>query len=159
MSDPRWRRGFALLGPLKLSFDLQAPSPLMAEAADLAGALPEVRIALTHAGLPLDRTPEGMAAWRRGMRLRAQRPNVVVKISGIPMTDWHWTVDSLRPIVLEAIDIFTVERAMFGSNFPVDGLYSDYTTLWSAYQAITAGFSLDEQRRLLDDNAQRFYRL
>jgi len=159
MTDGGWRRGFALLGEMNLTFDLQAPPPLMAEAADVAASFPDTRLVLTHAGLPLDRTAEGMAAWRKGMRLLAGRPNVVVKISGIPMTDWRWSVESLRPIVLETIDVFGVERAMFGSNFPVDGLYSDYATLWGAYRDITAGYTPEERRRLFHDNAERVYRL
>lgn len=159
MTDSAWRRGFKVLGEMGLRFDLQAPPPLMGEAAGLAASFPDIQLVLTHAGLPLDRTAEGIAAWRKGMRLLAERPNVVVKISGLPMTDWRWTVDSLRPIVLETIEIFGVGRAMFGSNFPVDGLYSDYATLWSAYREITAGFTPEEQRRLFHDTAQRVYRL
>ncbi len=159
MSDRAWRRGFARLPTLGLTFDLQAPPPLMAEAAALAADFPDVGLALTHAGLPLDRSPEGLAAWRAGMRALAERPNVCVKVSGLAMTDWHWTVDSLRPLVLETIEIFGVDRAMFGSNFPVDGLYSDFDTLFDAYRRIVAGFTLDEQRRLFHDNARRFYRL
>jgi predicted TIM-barrel fold metal-dependent hydrolase len=159
MSDPAWRRGFAQLRPLGLSFDLQAPPPLMAEAARLAGDFPDVPLVLTHAGLPLDRSPAGMAAWRAGMQRLAERSNVWVKISGLPMTDWRWTVDSLRPIVLETLEIFGVERAMVGSNFPVDGLYSDYDRLLNAHRTITAGLTLEEQRDLFHDNAARFYRL
>ncbi len=159
MSDPAWRRGFGLLGELGLSFDLQAPAPLMAEAAGLAADFPDVRLVLTHAGLPLDRSPEGMAAWRTGMRRLAAQPNVWVKVSGLPMTDWRWTVESLRPVVLETIEIFGPDRAMVGSNFPVDGLYSDYDRLMSAYRTVIAGFTPDEQHRILHDNARRFYRL
>jgi predicted TIM-barrel fold metal-dependent hydrolase len=116
-------------------------------------------IVLTHAGLPLDRSADGLRAWRHGMRMLAERPNVCVKRSGLPMTDWRWTAESLRPLVLETIEIFGVARAMFGSNFPVDSLYSDYDTLVDAYRAITAGFSPDERRALFHDNAQRFFRL
>jgi predicted TIM-barrel fold metal-dependent hydrolase len=159
MSDPAWRRGFALLAGLDLSFDLQAPPPLMAEAARLAADFPGVRLVLTHAGLPLDRSAEGLAAWRRGMRRLAACPNVWVKVSGLPMTDWRWTVDSLRPMVLETIELFGVGRAMFGSNFPVDSLYSDFSTLFDAYRTIIAGFTPAEQRALLHDNAARFYRI
>jgi predicted TIM-barrel fold metal-dependent hydrolase len=159
LGEPAFHRGFALLGELGLSFDLQAPVPLMAEAAALADAFPRVRLVLTHAGLPLDRSGEGLAAWRQGLRRLAARPNVAVKVSGIPMTDWRWTVDSLRPIVLETIEIFGVDRAMVGSNFPVDGLYSDYDTLMTAYRAIVAGFPLDDQRRLFHDTAARLYRI
>jgi len=130
MGDPAWRRGFACLGALGLSFDLQAPPPFMTEAAALAADFPDVPIVLTHAGLPLDRSPEGLQAWRRGMRRLAERPNVWVKVSGIPMTDWRWTVESLRPLVLETIEIFGVRRAMFGSNFPSTASTA-ITTRWS----------------------------
>jgi predicted TIM-barrel fold metal-dependent hydrolase len=159
MSDAQWRKGFAMLAERGLSFDLQAPSPLMAEAAALANAFPRSQIILTHAGLPLDRTPEGRAAWRAGMKRMAEQPNIALKISGIPMTDWTWTTESLRPIVLESIDFFGPARTMFGSNFPIDGLYTSYCTLFDAYREIIAGFSEAEQSAMLHDNAVAFYRL
>ena len=159
MSDPQWRKGFALLAERGLSFDLQAPAPLMAEAAALARDFPHSRIMLTHAGLPLDRTPAGHAAWLAGMQLMAQQPNIALKISGIPMTDWTWTTESLRPVVLEAIACFGPARTMFGSNFPIDGLYSSYDALFDAYRLIIAGFTAAEQRAMLHDNACALYRL
>lgn len=159
MSDAKWRQGFAILGEMGLSFDLQAPAPLMPEAAALAAAFPDIQLMLTHAGLPLDRSDTGMAEWRAGMRQMADQANIALKISGLPMTDWTWTIDSLRPIVLEAIDLFGVERTQFGSNFPIDGLYSDYSTLFSAYRAIVADFTPAEQALMFHDNAARLYRL
>lgn len=159
MSDAQWRKGFALLAERGLSFDLQAPSPLMTEAATLANAFPRSQIILTHAGLPLDRTPEGRAAWRAGMERMAAQPNIALKISGVPMTDWRWTIESLRPIVLESIDFFGPARTMFGSNFPIDGLYTSYDTLFAAYREIIRGFSDAEQRAMLHDNAITYYRL
>jgi len=159
MTDPAWRRNFALLREFQLSFDLQAPPPLMAEAARVAATFPDIQIMLTHTGLPLDRSDEGLAAWRKGMARLAECRNVAVKISGLPMTDWRWTTDSLRPLVLQTIDIFGVERVMFGSNFPVDKLFSDFDTLFNAYRAIVADFTPKEQRKLFHDNAERFYRL
>lgn len=159
MSEPAWREGFRLLGKMGLSYDLQAPAPLMSEAAEVAALFPDTLILLTHAGLPLDRTEEGMDAWRRGMKKLAACPNVVVKITGLPMTDWNWSVDSLRPVVLETIDIFGVERSMFGSNFPIDGLHSSFDALFDAYRAIVSGFADHETSALFHDNAARHYRI
>lgn len=159
MSEPGWREGFRVLGEMGLSFDLQAPAPLMAEAAEVAAAFPDTRILLTHAGLPLDRSGEGMDAWRRGMRLMAGRSNIALKVAGLPMTDWDWTTESLRPVVLEAIDIFGVERSMFGSNFPIDGLHGNFDKLFNAYREIVGGLDEDERRVLFHDNAARFYRI
>ena len=131
----------------------------MSEAAEVAAAFGDVQILLTHAGLPLDRTAEGMAAWRRGMRKMADCPNIAVKLTGLPMTDWHWSTESLRPIVLETIDIFGVERSLFGSNFPIDGLHSSFAQLFDAYREIVAGFTPAEQAAMFHDNAVRLYRL
>jgi predicted TIM-barrel fold metal-dependent hydrolase len=75
------------------------------------------------------------------------------------MLDHQWTADSIRPIVLETIEIFGVDRCMFASNFPVDKLYSDYGTIFRAYSQITAGFTADERARLFAGTAQDFYAL
>ncbi|MCL4149782.1 UNVERIFIED_CONTAM: hypothetical protein GTU68_044084 [Idotea baltica] len=159
MSQTDWRKGFKVLCDLDLSYDLQAPTPLMAEAAELASDFPEARIFLTHTGLPLDRTEEGMDAWRRGMKKMAERLNISVKITGLPMTDWNWTTASLRPMILETIDMFGVDRCMFGSNFPIDRLHSSFDTLFDAFREVVSDFSADEQAALFHDNAARGYRL
>lgn len=159
MSEPGWQSGFSLLGDFGLSYDLQAPVPLMREAADVAASFPDIQLLLTHAGLPLDRSQAGLEAWRKGMRLMAERPNIALKITGIPMTDWNYTVDTLRPIVLESIEIFGVERAMFGSNFPIDGLHGTFDELFHAYREIVSGFSQNAQAAMFYGNAERYYRL
>lgn len=63
------------------------------------------------------------------------------------MVDHSWTVDSIRPFVLHAIRVFGTHRSMFATNFPVDKLYSDYATVYAAYEQIVkdAGFTLEEQ--------------
>ncbi len=127
--DPMFRRNFALLGARGLTFDLQAPVPLMADAAALAVDFPATGIVLTHVGLPLDRSEQGMAAWRNGIAALAARPNVYCKLSGVPMTDHAWTEASLRPILLHAIGAFGADRCMVGSNFPVDKLFWQLRTL------------------------------
>ena len=75
------------------------------------------------------------------------------------MFDHHWTVESFRPYVLEAIGTFGASRCMFASNFPIDGLHSTYERLWRAYAEITSGASETERAQLFRDNAIHFYRL
>ncbi|MGI9368031.1 MAG: amidohydrolase family protein [Ruegeria sp.] len=159
MSESGWRSGFALLGEFGLSYDLQAPVQLMREASEVAKTFPEIQLLLTHAGLPLDRSEPGMKAWRDGMKRMADCPNIALKITGIPMTDWNYGVETLRPIVLESIEIFGVERSMFGSNFPIDGLHGSFDKLFDAYREIVSGFSDEDARAMFHDNAERFYKL
>lgn len=155
----RWCDNFGLLKTYGLSFDLQVYFPQMTAAARLARRYPETQIILNHAGMPHVPGPEGFAGWRMGMRELAACGNVAVKISGLAMTNHDWTTESIRPHVLETIEIFGVERCMFGSNFPVDGLYSSFDELWNAYTTLTQGFSESERAVMFHDNAVRFYRL
>jgi predicted TIM-barrel fold metal-dependent hydrolase len=159
LRDSQWRRGFALLQKFGFSFDLQLYPSQMIDGADLAGSYPETLIILDHAGMPVDRDKEGIRIWRKGLRRLGAASNVVVKISGLGAFDRHWTIDSLRPFVLETIDVFGVDRCMFASNFPVDKLFRDFDTLYGAFHSITHDFSVDERRRLFHDNAEHYYRL
>jgi predicted TIM-barrel fold metal-dependent hydrolase len=159
LTDEAWRRGFALLRKYGLSFDLQLFPGQMQSAAELAARNPDTLIIVNHTGMPIGRDAEAVAAWRRGMKLLAARPNVSAKISGLGMVDWRWTPDSIRPFVLETIDVFGVDRAMFGSNFPVDKLYSSFDALYGAFEAIVGDFSANEQDKLFRANAVRIYRV
>jgi predicted TIM-barrel fold metal-dependent hydrolase len=159
LTDPQWRRGFGLLQKFGFSFDLQLYPSQMVDGAELARSHPETLIILDHAGMPVDRDEEGIRIWRRGMRALAAASNVVVKISGLGAFDWHWTIDSFRPFVLETIDIFGVDRCIIASNFPVDKLYRDFDALYAAFYSITDGFSKSDKQMLFHDNAARFYRL
>ena len=159
LTNGRWRDGFRLLSKFGFSFDLQLYPSQMADGADLAHSHAETLIILDHTGMPVDRDEEGIRAWRQGMRQLADAPNVVTKISGLGAVDWYWTIDSLRPFVLETIDTFGADRCMFASNFPVDKLYRDFDGLYAAFKFITCDFTADEKRLLFHDNAARFYRL
>jgi len=159
MAEDQWQKGFARLRAHGLSFDMQLYAPQMAEGAATARRHPDTQIIINHTGMPLDRDPEGLAAWRGGMRALAACPNVAVKISGLGMVDHHWTVDSIRPFVLETINLFGTNRCLFASNFPVDRLYSDYAKVWGSFDQITGDLSADERNGLFHDNAVRVYRL
>jgi predicted TIM-barrel fold metal-dependent hydrolase len=159
MTDAKWRRGFALLRPNGLSFDLQTPWWHFRQALDLAGAFPETQIIVNHTGLPGDRSDAGLAGWREAMALLARAPNVAIKISGLGVPGRLWTAAANRRIVLDAIELFGVDRAMFASNFPVDGLVAPFRTIFDGFFEITEGFSADERRKLFHDNAVRFYRI
>jgi predicted TIM-barrel fold metal-dependent hydrolase len=160
MREPQWRKNFALLTKYSMSFDLQLYPSQMKEAAELAQEHPDTQFIVNHAGMFVDRSSvEGFRAWREGMRALAACPNVAVKISGLAMFDHQWSVESFRPYVLETIDTFGCERAMFASNFPVDRLFATYEGLWNAYLSIVQDLSDTEIDALVKSNAERIYRI
>lgn len=158
-STQAFRAGFAALGKHDLSYELNGSPGQLLSGRDLALEHPDVQVILGHTGLPLERTEEYFRTWESEMRALAEAPNVAVKISGLGMVDHDWTVDSIRPWVLSTIEAFGVDRCMFGTNWPVDALYSTYAELIDAYRTIIDGFSRDEQERLFARNAERYYRI
>jgi predicted TIM-barrel fold metal-dependent hydrolase len=132
---------------------------VMDDAVALAARFPGLTYCVDHAGWPRERGEDYFQLWRAKMRALAAQPNTVVKISGLGMSDPAWTVESLRPWVLECIEAWGPERAFFGSNWPVDRLFSSYSELIDAYAAIIADFSLSERTALFSGNAGRIFRL
>jgi len=157
LARPNWRAGYAELGERGLSAEVMATPLQLAALADLASAFPGTPLVVGHGGMPLRRTPTEQKLWREGMATLAAMPHVVVKISGLGMVDHAWTVDTIAPIVRELIELFTPARAMFASNFPVDGLHASYDAVWDAFDAITAHDLPETRDALFRDTARRFY--
>ncbi|PID55840.1 thioesterase [candidate division KSB3 bacterium] len=159
MGDPRWRRGFSLLDRFGVHFDLQTPWWHFAEALELAESFPDTLVILNHTGLPADRSPEGLAAWRSAMKLLSVAPNVFVKISGLGLAGRPWRLDDNTPIIRETIEIFGVDRCMFASNYPVDAVITDLETIFTGFKQAVADFPLEDRKKLFHDNAVSVYRL
>jgi predicted TIM-barrel fold metal-dependent hydrolase len=65
----------------------------------------------------------------------------------------------MRQVIRDTIQIFGIERTIYGSNFPLEKLHASYADLFAAYRAVLSEYSEADQRRVLHDNAVRFYRL
>ncbi len=154
-----WRSNITLLKKFDFSFDLQIYPQQMHQACGLVQEHPHQQFILCHTGQPSRLDGESLQAWRAEIQALAEFENVSVKISGLGMFDRNWTVDSIQPLVLQSIEAFGAARCMFGSNFPVDGMMSSYSRLWSAYSEITGTFSENERKALFCTNAERIYRV
>ena len=156
LSDPSFSSGLRLLQARGLSFDLQLTAPLLPLAAEIFSAMPELPVALCHAGSPWARDPASLREWRAGLRQIARLPAAACKLSGLGMFDPDWTADSLAPIVETVLDCFGPERVMWGSNFPVDSLYQDYFTLFTTVRDLVPATS---REAVFGHTAKRFYRI
>lgn len=155
--DPAWADGYKLLGKYAMSFDLQAYPGQFPHIAGIIARHPEIPVIVDHCGMMVG--PEGHAEWRTGMEALAALPHVSVKISGVGFAFRPWSLEQIRPYVLETIEIFGTDRAMFASNFPTDKLFGSFDAHLDAYNAIVADFSTDERAALFAGNANRIYRM
>jgi len=159
ISGTDFRRGFAAIRRLGLSYDLNIVWCDAGAALDLARSSPETPIVVDNMANPASLEWDLLLDWWIQMRSLAAAPNVAMKISGLGMADHSWTVDRIRPWVLEAIDIFGPGRCMFGTNWPVDSLYGSYRELVNAYATTVAAFTDAERSALFAETAQRVYRV
>lgn len=157
--DARWQSGYGLLAKHDLVFCLDLVPEDLPKVRALADLYPDVVLCIDHAGFPRRRDSEYFEMWRRGMNEAAGARNTVVKISGLGMGDNRWTVDSIRPWVESSIDAFGIERSFFGTNWPVDRLFSSYGDVLDAYAEIVSGYSESEQEALFSKNAERVFRI
>lgn len=157
LSNPQWRRGFAHLERHGLLLCAELLLEAVPAAVDLARSFPGTLLCVDHAGYPRRRDAGYFKAWRQAMASLAACDNVVVKISGLGMCDHRWTVESIRPWVLSCIELFGVKRCFFGTNWPVDRLFSSYADVLNAYRHCIREFSGSEREAMLFNNAARIF--
>jgi predicted TIM-barrel fold metal-dependent hydrolase len=159
MNDLAWRAGLRELERRGLLFELQVFANQMMDAAKLAQDFPGVTFVLLHAGMLEDRSAAGWAAWRNGMRALAAQTNVVVKLSGLGTFEHQCSVALWRPVVGETVEMFGPERCLYGSNYPIEMLWTSYENIVAVMQECLAGLPRAAQHAIFFGNAQRVYRL
>ena len=65
----------------------------------------------------------------------------------------------MGPIVAEAVALFGANRCVYGSNFPIEKLWTDYGTLYRTFRNAIAHLGEAEQAAILHDTAARLYRI
>jgi len=156
LDDPRFLEGLIEVGRRGLRFDLQLIPELMEKTALILNQSPETEISLCHAGSPHDRTPSGLDEWARVLKSLSSQQQITCKLSGLGMFDHDWTAASITPIIETCLEQFGADRVMFGSNFPVDKLYSDYATLFGAFREILPD---EMHEQVFNRTASKFYKL
>jgi predicted TIM-barrel fold metal-dependent hydrolase len=140
-------------------FDLQVFPAQMPGAAVLAASCPDVTFILQHAGMPEDLSESGLALWRNGMARLAAQSNVMCKLSGLGTFIHCNDPAHIARIVRDSLGWFGAERCLFGSNFPIEKLWTGYGDLIAAYRDAIGALSPAEQEAVFGGTARRVYRV
>jgi L-fuconolactonase len=165
--DPKW-----LLQPAVLeSLGLLAKAGLVFEGIPVNDAqfesllamtrhLPDLKVVLNHMGNPP--VPEnGWEPWATQIARAAELPNMSVKLSvGLALVvRWSWSTPALRKYADSVIELFSPDRVMAGSNWPVILLGATFQQAWRGIEDLIAGLSDAERRLILGGTARRIYGL
>lgn len=159
MNDAAWRAGLREVGKRGLIFELQVFASQMKDSAKLARDFPEIAFVLLHAGMLEDRSDRGWARWREGMHELSACTNVYTKFSGFGTFERRCDPALWRPVIEETLTLFGPDRAMFGSNFPIEKLWTRYGDLVAATRAGLTGLTPEERHAVMYGTADRVYRL
>jgi predicted TIM-barrel fold metal-dependent hydrolase len=156
---PHVQRNIARLADYGWTFDLQVFSAQLPGACALLDACPRVNFILQHAGMPEDASPAGRDRWRDAIAGFAARPNAFCKISGFGTFTHRLDPAEITRITADCVALFGADRCLWGSNFPIEKLWTDYPALLSAHRAATASLTEGQRRAIFNDTAARVYRL
>ena len=156
--DSKVRANVARLKDYDLSFDLQLFPTQMQDGAELVGENPHTNFILTHAGMLTGLDPETRKAWKQGLRAMAPFQNFFAKLSGLGTFVHRNDPETIAYIMDHAIDILGSDRLMFGSNFPVEKLWTSHADLIAAHRMAAAKHSEADQANIFWNTAARVYR-
>ena len=159
MNDAAFRAGLAEVEKRGLVFDLQVFPSQFADAARLVRDFPKLTFVLLHAGMLENRSMAGWNEWRRGMRELAACPNLMVKLSGLGTFVRACSVALWRPVVEETVAMFGAHRCMYGSNYPIESIWTSYANIFDTMQECLASLPAADKRLIFHDNAARAYRI
>lgn len=158
--QPDFVAGVQALQDFNMRFDLCIFHPQLANTIALVKKCPNVQFVLDHIGKP------GIKAgivepWKTELKQLAELPNVVCKVSGVVTEADHdnWTFEDIKPYLDHVFDTFGFDRVMYGGDWPVSTLATDYPTWVSVLDRLLAGCSDDELKKFYCTNAISFYGL
>ena len=158
--QPEVLRALRRVADYGLTFDLLVHTRHLKYARRVAEECPQLLLVIDHLAKPPIATGE-FDEWARELRPLATFRNVFCKLSGL-VTEANWTTwqtDDLRPYVDFALELFTPERLMFGSDHPVCLLAASYRRVLETFQELLEDLSAAQRGLIFDGNARLFYRV
>ena len=148
------------IGRRGLAFDLLTKTPELPGAIELVKKNPEVQFVLDHISKPYIAKSE-FEPWRTLINEISKYENVVCKVSGIVTeANWKsWTIKDIEPYFDIVLNAFGAKRLMYGSDWPVLNLASDYKNVFGLASQLVKTLSQAEQDSFWFLTASRTYQL
>jgi L-fuconolactonase len=156
--DANVRANVKRLKDYGLSFDLQLFPAQMKDGAVLVGENPDTDFILTHAGMLTSLDAETAEAWKTGLQALAPFANLYAKLSGLGTFVHKNDPETIGYVYDSAIKILGSSRLMFGSNFPIEKLWTSHAELVTAHRAAAAKHGAVAEADIFWNTAAKVYR-
>jgi predicted TIM-barrel fold metal-dependent hydrolase len=159
MRDPVLRRNVGRLADLGWLFELQVFPGQMEDAARFVGEFPQTTFVLVHSGMLESTAPDHVAPWREGLARLAEHENVVTKLTGQGTFVHRVDRELLSLVTATTLELFGSRRCMWGTNFPVESIWTDFAGLVGAWRDALGGLPDEVRRDVWGATAERVYAL
>ena len=153
--------GVDALSAMGLTFDLCCRADELDDVIDLVDRCDDrARFVLDHVGKPAVGDPDRFESWSARLAHLADAPNVFCKLSGLQTEIVEGTAprrDLFAPYLEQAIEAFSVDRVMYGSDWPVCTLDGSMEN-WIATVGAVLGADAAAHEKVFRDTATSFYR-
>ena len=157
-SDVQW--AYEAVIELDLTFDCLGFPRHLPHFHALLTRYPQMRAVIDHCMKPQFREPGGVGAWTEGITRLAEDTNAYCKLSGlVTEADTDWSDDVLRAATNHVLGAFGPERVMWGSDWPVSRLRSEYADWHAQARRLTLDLGTGAQALIFGGTARAFYRI
>ncbi len=155
-----FQRGIKALSNFGFTYDILIFPNQLPAAIKLASNFPNQAFVLDHIAKPYIKRGD-IAGWEADLRALGALPNVYCKISGmVTEADWAgWKYDDFEPYLNVVLEAFTSNRIMYGSDWPVCLVSTEYRKMKAIVDRFISALSANEQAQIMGGNAIKFYGL
>ncbi len=155
-----FQNGIAGLKQFNYTYDILIFHRQLPAAIKLVNQFPDQPFVIDHIAKP-DIKSGDILSWKKGVEEITKAENVWCKISGmVTEADWKtWKTEDLKPYLDVIFENFPVDKLMFGSDWPVCNVASDYIEVVNTLEDYITQLSSKEQNKIWHENATLFYNL
>jgi predicted TIM-barrel fold metal-dependent hydrolase len=158
LRDTGWQQGVRLLRNYRFKCSLEVFSPQLPDLLTVIRQNPETGFTVAVMGWPVKADDREFVRWKRSLTEIARCDNVRLTISAVECVfGMKWKVEQARAWVDAALELFGIERVMFGSHRPISKLARNVVCPYLAYEEMTQGLSEPERDAMFRANAAQWY--
>jgi L-fuconolactonase len=154
-----FNEGLKVLGRYNLCYDVLIFEKHLPQTIQFVDQHPGLTMIVDHIAKPRIREGDFDHEWEKNIRQLAERSHVCCKLSGMvtEVRDGKWDAALLKPYFDVVLEAFGPDRLMFGSDWPVCLLQSEYHQWLDTMNYFIGKLSESEKSAIMGGNAGRIY--
>ncbi|MEO8961443.1 MAG: amidohydrolase family protein [Ginsengibacter sp.] len=152
--------GISLLSKYNFTYDILIYPQHLKHAIKFVEKFPDQKFVIDHIAKP-NIKDQVIKGWKEELEVFSKYENVYCKLAGlVTEADWNnWKLSDFSSYISATLDIFGIDRVMFGSDWPVCLPSASYSKVCEIIENNTSFLNSEEKEKLWGLNCSDFYGL